>query len=294
MSDQGSPDPSVFRELAARIGSWTRDRATARAFRGGSANEPDGAAEPAVPPDPGPGTELLRGLSLLWPAGSEGAGTATVPEQTAVDLELAYLVTQIAPKRRFAPELDRLLRSPLTDERTIRYRQDTVSDILGSPELAKCCRLLAEQAVASSESFRLALEDRPRLFLVATRLAELQDFADTVDGLLDALRRAANLRSEGMKLLRSRLEELARSAWYASLQSTVRRLLADIRGIRSVTVGINLDPHLRPVEATLLSINRRPFLGSRPLSTLLGGQKDASRRGIADLQAEDGIRDKPE
>lgn len=280
MSDPAPSDPSVLRDLAARIGNWARDRATARAFRGASYDGPEGTDGPVAQPDAGSGTELLQGLSLLWPAGSEGAATATVPEQTAVGLEISHLVAQIAPKRRFAPELDRILRSPLTDESAIRYRQDIVSDILECPELSNCCRVLAEQAVASSESFRLATEDRPRLFLVATRLAELQDSVDTVDALLDAMGRAAHLRSAGLTLLRTRMEKVSRSGWYTSLRSTVGRLRD--AGLPCCT------PSIRPPEDRVTTL-RDAYNVNLAFRLLERGAEGGRAVGLAQLHAQSGM-----
>ena len=288
MSEPHTPDPSTLRELIEHLERRARERTAARSMR--HAEETPGQPETAAE-DRGSSAraaELLKGLSLLWPperASKTAALSSVVPERTAVDLEVPYLVAQIAPKRRYAPFLDKLLRSPLQDEETIRYRQGIVADIAGCRELRICCRLLAEQAVASSESFRLVHEDRPRLFFVAMRLSELQDFVDSVDALNGAMAKAEILDSRGLRVLRERLGELARTGWYLSLRRTVTRLLTDIRDIRSVTVGINLDSELKPVEATLLSINRDRFRSSRFLDSILGKTGEEERRGIAELHS---------
>ena len=194
-------------------------------------------------------------------------------------------MAQIAPRRKYAPALDRVLRTLLTDERTIRYRQGILSDILDSPELRKCCEKLAGEAEAASRTFRMASDDRPHLYRVTARVAELEDFTHTVDTLHHALRSAVCLKSEGLRVLRERVETLATSRRYEALRNTIAGLAADMRSIRSVTVGLNLDLSLRPVEATLLSINRFRFRGSRFADMVLGSADDSTRRGIADLHS---------
>ena len=52
-------------------------------------------------------------------------------------------------------------------------------------------------------------------------------------------------------------------------------MLDTLRTKASVTIGINLDTQLRPVAATLLSVNARRFTSSSFIDRLLGRQSDA-------------------
>jgi DNA mismatch repair ATPase MutS len=62
-------------------------------------------------------------------------------------------------------------------------------------------------------------------------------------------------------------------------------MIAAIRNISSITIGVNLDDSLRPVEATLLAVNKKRFTG--PTSSLLSMffNKDTSLEGIAPLHS---------
>ena len=56
-----------------------------------------------------------------------------------------------------------------------------------------------------------------------------------------------------------------------------------LRACASITIGVNLDASLRPIQATLLSVNENPFTGQSLLNKLFGIQKD--QEGIAPLHS---------
>ena len=63
-----------------------------------------------------------------------------------------------------------------------------------------------------------------------------------------------------------------------------------MRVCTSITVGINLDLQLRPFQATLLSINDKPFTEQSLLNKLFGIAKE--NYGIAPLHAVPSARSK--
>jgi DNA mismatch repair protein MutS len=287
VSDRRS-DVGPLMDLMANIGKRARGRQAARAIV--AEGEEDTAGPSPADPEPSEpagahGAFRFPDMSLLWPGGRapEGVASSTLAEQTVADLEIRHLVTQIAPERRYSPHLERILRSPLVDADAIRYRQEILADVTASPDLRECVRRLAAEAVATSESFRMVIEERPTLFAVTMRLAELLDFADTSEALLAALEASPAPTSTGLLRLRDGLRELAATERYRAMRAQVKRMLDDLRDIRSVTVGMNLDSQLRPVEAVLLSVNRKRFTASTLMSTLLG--KKLEHHGIADLHS---------
>jgi DNA mismatch repair protein MutS len=63
-------------------------------------------------------------------------------------------------------------------------------------------------------------------------------------------------------------------------------MLSRLNGVPSVTIGVNLDNELRPVEVTLLSINEKPFKGGSLIERLMG-KKTGSKpdQGITPLHS---------
>jgi hypothetical protein len=91
------------------------------------------------------------------------------------------------------------------------------------------------------------------------------------------------LHASGWKTLRDGIAHLVQDPVYQHLVQELPDMLQTIRTKTSVTIGVNLDHRLRPVAATLLSVNDRPFTASSFLHRLLGRQGEADRRGIGPL-----------
>ena len=66
------------------------------------------------------------------------------------------------------------------------------------------------------------------------------------------------------------LASLAEDETFLSLEKGLPELLANLNTVPSITIGINLDSELRPIEATLLAIHDKPFRGDTLFDRLLG------------------------
>ena len=78
------------------------------------------------------------------------------------------------------------------------------------------------------------------------------------------------VRAAGWCALRDRIAQTAQDTVYQHLARELPEMLQTIRTNASVTIGVNLDGRLRPVAATLLSVNARKFTSSTFLDRLLG------------------------
>jgi hypothetical protein len=87
------------------------------------------------------------------------------------------------------------------------------------------------------------------------------------------------LHASGWKTLRDGIDHLAQDRVYQHLVQELPDMLQTIRAKRSVTIGVNLDPRLRPIAATLLAVNAQPFTASSFLDRLLGLEHLVGRQG---------------
>ncbi|HMQ35012.1 MAG TPA: hypothetical protein PKD53_30115 [Chloroflexaceae bacterium] len=217
--------------------------------------------------------------SLLYPAGSaRGRGAAGF---WLDDLALEPLVRALALSQRHAAATRGVLAELCADPATIGYRQDVLDDLLARPALAAALEALLPAVAGAATAGTSRWAGEAGLFQIAGRLAELEAYADAVSGLLAALDGAdPPLAAEGWLALRAGLAEIAAGAEFQALAAELPALRARLERAGSVTLGINLDPQLRPESATLLAVNPERFGGPRSLlGRLLGGERD--RRGRA-------------
>ena len=228
-------------------------------------------------------------VSLLWPPGFPAASRpASQPGQWCDDLGLDYLVPALDYDGRHADAVRAILTALDNPPEVIRYRQQVLADLDTSESL------LAQLADRLPLLYGLHDLRRPlhlptdnELLQVVRRLHELELYTEAVRGLLAALE-PATLGSPGLSQLRRYLAETARSEKFQRLVSELPALREAAEKVSSVTIGVNLDEEARPVAATLLSVNDRPFSGQRSLLARLLGRvpDDVAGAGIAPLHRE--------
>jgi DNA mismatch repair protein MutS len=231
-------------------------------------------------------------LSLLWPDGARSEAAARLDEQAIADLHLDQLITAIvgggAPPGRFAAR-ERFAHEALTtlvrEPEVIAYRQAVLTDLLDNPPLRERLEqvlpaLEALGDVPRGERYRPIAE--PGLERVARRLADLELLVAVVGSLAAALQ-DANLTSDALRAVGSRVHELRSTSEFAALERELPALRERLASVRSVTVGVNLGPDLSPESATILELGSAPIEGRRGLLwRLFGGSVD--NQGLTPLQ----------
>ena len=229
-------------------------------------------------------------MSLLWPEREQGPAAVGAERWQTADLDLEPLLGVLVSEARWRQGILTLLQQPLQDPAQITWRLDVIDDLLRCPELVG--RLAEALGILQSLQEYVARPqwDHDELQKVTWRLGELESLVDCVTVLGEALEGAgADLRSGALRGLRGQVARTADDPLFRELQAELPGLLEEIRSLRAVTIGVNLDSRLRPVAATLLALHQQPFRGnSLSLFERLGGTRPAAD-GIGPLhQAKNG------
>jgi len=241
----------------------------------------------------------MPAVSLLWPDAPPGEPpgrpTARIDAAALADLGVADLVHG-APRRHVSTVIN-VLSNPPIDPDTIAYRHEIITDLLAAPSLVAAIEALLPRLVDLGRLSAPEWRDQTPLHQVIWRLGQLELLVDCVQALGEALNHpGVNLRARGLIFLRDHLAAVARDPSYAHLVEELPRLRAEAERIGSVTIGVNLDHLLRPVGATILSINDTRFAGESLLARLLGRQDP--ERGIGPLHtvpnSVPGLTDRPQ
>ena len=165
-----------------------------------------------------------------------------------------------------------IVRSLCQDEHTINYRLDIIDELVRFPRLVSCIDGLLPvlRDLKYYETF-LALEWKTSLQEAIWRLRELEHYVDCVQKMAEAFQGIAKqLRSRALKQLSALVLKIQKDPVYQRLVVALPDLLSRIRGIKSITIGVNLDAGLMPCEATLISINADRYKESPFLKNLFG------------------------
>jgi hypothetical protein len=216
-------------------------------------------------------------FSLLYPIGSgRTAGVDRWGENTVEDLGIDQLAWDLSIDNKYHDAIKLILLELCNDCDIISYRQEILDDLLKYPAVSTSLQELLPvfaklKAYAETRSQKTALQE------VLSRLPELNTYVTCVRKLQQILVEAdPDTRSRGLARLRLLLAEVTDDPTFLSLEKGMPELLAIMKTVPSITIGINLDSELMPVEATLLAIHDKPFREDTLFDRLLGkktGQK---------------------
>ena len=197
-------------------------------------------------------------VSLLVPEGCEHSGRSRLSAEAVHDLGLAELARGMAHRGISEAAVLRVLGELPHALGEVRYRQQTARCLWNHDQLCgemeELVRAMQELTVFSHSGSET---ERP-LIEAVWRLGELELYVDLVVRMIAALERVPD-RSEGLERLLRELIARQSDPAFAELERELPRLRAGIKLHQSVTIGVNLDDRLRPVQAALLSINDRRF-----------------------------------
>lgn len=226
--------------------------------------------------------------SLLYPSGAGVPLGGPAPYDH--DLGMTAIVRELDFGSRHSRFIAGLLSELQTDPAMISYRQGVLQDVLADEALATAIAAIMPQLrqVADPPPAQHWGDDVP-LLQVASRLAELDCYVGCIEGLSAALEASAALRSAGLRGLRERLAALRSDPEHARLADELPELRSRIEQAGSVTIGVNLDPQLRPESATIISINGGRFAGKGSFVERLLGERGAAEtvRGVTALYKAD-------
>lgn len=156
-----------------------------------------------------------------------------------------------------------------TDEKTIAFRQETIRALWDDEELLSSLETLIEPMKEVTVFAHGAQEtDRP-LLEVIWRLGELELYVSLLERTAAALTAAKSL-SSALQAYREELLERKRHPSIEQLEKELPSLRKGIKLHQSVTIGVNLDDKLRPVEAALLGVHAKRFREGHFMSGFLG------------------------
>lgn len=224
-------------------------------------------------------------FSLLWPSGRRPPQQeAVLSAEAARDIGLTAVIRAMASGEEQRKILEQVLLHPTLEGATIRYRQDILADLLRFPLLVECLQVLLPtlEALAFDYYHREAHESAT-LFEVIWRLGELEGITECVTALDNAFASLGDeVQAAGLRALRAEIRKIATDTLFQELVAELPGLLRKVRASQSVTIGVNLDHHLQPIEATLLAVNEKRFSEGTFLSRLLD-RNGEQWHGIAPL-----------
>ncbi len=225
-------------------------------------------------------------FSLLWPEYEKGrelereakSGRRKLFNQELLerDMNLDMILDGMQIRNDSRGYIKARMLDMITDADVIKYRQDILQDFMDYPELEESfdqTLLPLTNNLRKMEKANISHDDDMRK--IAWRIDMLGVYMQCVD-ILHSLFCSPDrdFLSEGVLRLREMISGIYDSQNYRELRNELPALSEKIQTMTSVTIGVNLDNELRPIEAVLLSIEPKPFKNKALVTSILGRQKN--------------------
>ena len=203
----------------------------------------------------------MENFSLLYPHDKEPS-FLTLCDESCNDLSLDLICETLSESEYEQNVIKRMMRRMESDPEVIRYRCDVFEDILKYPELRGRIKELLEQLDYLKELEKSAKDNTAApIWQLINRLQELDVYVNCISGINEALSDNP-INSEGLKEMKDYVSSVYNESGFEHLNEDIKEIMGEVGRIHSVSLGVNLDNHMRPVEVGIVSINDTKF--SRP------------------------------
>lgn len=203
-------------------------------------------------------------ISLLFPV-REGKEPAykKISDETAHNLGLDVIVPALSPVEAERTYIMRVLSFMTDDEYVASYRADVFEDILNSPALREKIMKILDRInfLRDYGTFKRDYEEGASAFELMHRLEEINDYIISVEAIHECLS-DETLKSEGLRSIKEYAEEIYTDNAFLELKEDISKIRASTTDLKSITLGINLNPRFEAESIGVVSINNKQFTKS--------------------------------
>ncbi len=200
-------------------------------------------------------------FSLFYTENSRATCT-TLNKEAINDLSIDFLVEALTKDPYEQNSIKQLLIKITDDEETIKYRCDVFEDFLRFPKLREdlTALLLKLKDLREIERFQKDSESSS-LWQLVNRLREMDGYVDCITQIKTTLEEI-DIRSEGLISLRTKVQAIYNDSGFPLLKEDIETTMKEVRNVKSITLGVNLDEMLRPKAVGVICLNDRHFTDS--------------------------------
>lgn len=198
-------------------------------------------------------------MNLLYPNGKEN--TYRIEKDTYDNLALDEIVENIAFTSVDRALIREVFQTISLDENTILYRQEIMKDFMREPgfcdslsEILKKLDVLKEYTTHNV----FGKEKKGSLLDLIDYMQEMDLYIQIVEAL-NHLFQQYTMSSKGLKEVARLLQDVIDMNQIDELKKIVNHLSAEISTLKSMKVGLNLGPDLRPEEVVVLEYGMEAF-----------------------------------
>ena len=205
-------------------------------------------------------------FSLMWPSVCPRE-YKELSDDCCNDLSIELLCARLSKKEYDRNVIFKMLRQMPSSARVVKYRVEVFDDILRHPALRQNIAELLEQLEFLKSLHKHARDsEAASIWQIINRLNELDSYIDCVTGIKTILENG-DIHSEGLKELLELVRHIHSDSGFPALKEDIKRVVSDTGNIKSITLGVNLNRTLSPVEVGVVSVNNKYYTHAGVLSS---------------------------
>ena len=156
------------------------------------------------------------------------------------------------------------------DAEVIKYRQQTISDMMRLPEIRQTLSRVHPILDDIRQLRQLDRENSGSGDSYLYSITEIELYVSCIETLNEGFFPVKDkIESKAFKLLSDLITELYESDYFKELCKKLDALSSHVHDVKSITVGVNLDRQLRPESAGVISVNSEQFKSGKVLDKIL-------------------------
>ncbi|MBP5577959.1 MAG: hypothetical protein J6X56_00535 [Ruminococcus sp.] len=195
----------------------------------------------------------LREFSLLAP--DKGGSYSKLSNDTINDLSVDFLVESISRNSNEQGMIKNILIDMPADEKIISYRRAVYADLRADAELCENLYDIFEGMRFYTKDSQKHIEKGSTIWDLISKLKSLENYITSVIELNKAID-GREFASEGMKRFAAFIKDIYDNSGFEELSKDIEIISEDVRQVRSLTIGVNLDENFYPSETGIIALNK--------------------------------------
>lgn len=200
-------------------------------------------------------------MNLLYTDENSEKSVNVLSDETYLNLAIDEIISMIAVTTDEENLLKKTFTNVPNDYETANYRQEILKDFMHDEDLClELSEVLKSLDVLKEyrDNVRFTIEKKSSLYELINYITEMEVYIKIIEDL-NILFAKHEVRSRGLITVRELLKEVIAADKITELKEIVSSLKAETSTLKSVTVGINLTPELRPEEIKILFFNTAKY-----------------------------------
>lgn len=198
-------------------------------------------------------TNELREFSLLAP--HKDGSYSRLSSDTENDLSVDFLVESISRNSGERKVIKDILLDMPIDEKIISYRRAVYTELRESPELCEKLYDIFDGMRFFTKDGQKRIEKGSTIWELLSKLKYFENYISSVIELNNAIE-GREFVSEGMKRFAAYIKDICGNSGFGELLKDIEIISDDIRHVRSITIGVNLDENFYPMETGIIALNK--------------------------------------